>query len=72
MRSFLLTLEDCNLSDLGYRGSKYTWSNKRDLIVLLKERLDRSIASPDWYAHFLNFVVDVLRVSTSDHRLLWL
>ncbi|XP_062167008.1 uncharacterized protein LOC133873303 [Alnus glutinosa] len=72
MRFFLLTLEDCNLSDLGYRGSKYTWSNKRDLTVFVKERLDRSVASPDWYANFPNFVVDVLPVSTLDHRLLWL
>lgn len=68
MTKFWLTLEDCNLGDLGFGGSKYTWSNKRDSTVFVKERLDRVVASPDWCAHFPNSVVDVLPVSTSDHR----
>jgi hypothetical protein len=40
MERFRSTLVDCNLGDLGYCGSKYTWSNKQDSGAFVKERLD--------------------------------
>lgn len=40
MECFWTTLGDCNLGDLGFQGSKYTWSNKRDSVAFVKERLD--------------------------------
>lgn len=41
MQLFRQTMADCDLHDMGYVGSRYTWPNK-----FTKERLDRSFASP--------------------------
>jgi hypothetical protein len=41
MRDFRNTLEACNLQDLGYVGSKFTWCNMRDEDSFTKERLVR-------------------------------
>jgi endonuclease/exonuclease/phosphatase family metal-dependent hydrolase len=68
MRKFRATLEECNLGDPGYQGSKFTWSNKQASDRFVKERLDRAVATPDWCAHFVNAVVEILPASTSDHR----
>jgi hypothetical protein len=72
MSKFRSTMEDCNLGDLGCRGSKFTWSNKRGLAKFIKERLDRVVATSDWCAHFTNLEVEILPASTSDHRPLYL
>jgi hypothetical protein len=40
MAKFWETLIRCDLSDLGYRGSKFTWSNKQESGIFVKERLD--------------------------------
>jgi hypothetical protein len=45
MMQFQLTLEECELSDLGYRGSKFTWTNRRHDGDFIKERLDRAVAN---------------------------
>ncbi|GLT67787.1 hypothetical protein SLA2020_400710 [Shorea laevis] len=36
------------LVDLGFSGNSYTWSNNRDSIHLIQERLDRGLASAQW------------------------
>jgi hypothetical protein len=38
MGNFSSTLDACNLGDLGYKGSKYTWSNKRSSPEFIKAR----------------------------------
>jgi len=68
MQRFSLTPEDYNLNDLGYQGSKYTWSNCREAFDFVKERLDRAIATPRWCATFPNVSVDILLVSNSVHK----
>jgi hypothetical protein len=68
MERFRNTMVDCNLGDLGYRGSKYTWSNKQDSGSFIKERLDRAVATPKWCSLFPNVVIEVLSVSNSDHK----
>jgi len=68
MQRFSASLEDCNLHDLGYRGSKFTWSNGRDSSDFIKERLDRAVATPRWCANFSNVSVETLPVSNSDHK----
>jgi len=70
MEKFWDTLIGCNLGDLGYRGSKYTWWNKRDS-VFVKERLDRAVATLDWCAKFPNSIVEVFPATTSDHSPLY-
>lgn len=37
MRKFRATLDECNLGDLGYQGSKFTWSNKQASDRFVKE-----------------------------------
>jgi len=41
-------------------------------VVLVKERLDRAVASPNWCGFFLDAMVEVLPVSYSNHNPLWL
>lgn len=40
MEDFRATLEECRLSDLRYKGDKYTWYNNREGSDFTKERLD--------------------------------
>jgi len=41
-------LEDCNLSDLGFSGPKYTWCNGKYGDDFSRERLDRAVANVEW------------------------
>ncbi|XP_062152046.1 uncharacterized protein LOC133860461 [Alnus glutinosa] len=68
MERFRSTLEECNMGDLGYKGSKYTWVNNIESAEFIKERLDRAIATPSWCEAFPNAIVKVLPVSNSDHK----
>lgn len=65
-------IQECNLGDLGFKGLKYTWSNKRERGMFVKERLDRGLASPEWCALFRNAGIEVEAISCSDHHPLWL
>jgi hypothetical protein len=67
MAQFRDTLVSCRLGDLGYHGSKYTWSNKQEKKSFVKERLDRATATPSWCAKFLNVTVKSLPVTNLDH-----
>jgi hypothetical protein len=40
-----LTLINCHLSDLGFMGSKFTWTNYRQDGSFIRERLDRAVAN---------------------------
>jgi hypothetical protein len=41
LEAFQQTLEVCELTDLGFYGPKYTWSNCQEGGALIRERLDR-------------------------------
>jgi hypothetical protein len=45
---FREAIEECNLSDLGYVGPKYTWTNYSGGVEFIKERLDRALANQRW------------------------
>jgi len=47
MEEFIKGIHECNLGDLGYVGSKFTWSNKRESGAFVKERLDRVRLIPE-------------------------
>ena len=49
-RSLLLKecLDKCNMVDLGYPGSRFTWTNWRDTHVLIQERINRFFVNTDW------------------------
>ncbi|XP_059431636.1 uncharacterized protein LOC132165159 [Corylus avellana] len=70
MRLFQVALEDCELSDLGFRGPKYTWSNCRDGSEFIKERLDRGVANVAWRELFPDVEVRVEVSTNSDHAVL--
>jgi hypothetical protein len=68
MDFFRNTLEDCYLSDLGFRGPKFTWTGRRTDGVPIRERLDRAVANCQWCGLYRQAVVDVLAACTSDHN----
>lgn len=61
-------LEYCQLSDLGYRGPKYSWKNGRDIENFTNGRLDRAVANQSWCSVFSLAVVNVLVGRSSDHK----
>jgi hypothetical protein len=70
MRNFQDALTTCELSDLGFRGPKYTWSNCQEGQNLIKERLDRGVANSAWCELFPAAEVLVDFSWNSDHALL--
>ncbi|GMI97314.1 hypothetical protein HRI_003400700 [Hibiscus trionum] len=67
MAMFRDTLEDCHLSDLGFRGTWYTWERGRLASTNVRERLDRVVANPSWWQMFPGYLVSHLQHSISDH-----
>ena len=67
MRLYRETMDSCNLRDLGFIGSKFTWFNKRKKQPIF-ERLDRCWASPSWIMEFPNAIANNLPRLTSDHN----
>ncbi|KAF4362005.1 hypothetical protein F8388_020799 [Cannabis sativa] len=53
--------------DIGCIGNFFTWSNKRSLPYLIKERLDRVIGAPEWVINFPKAGVKALSIRASDH-----
>lgn len=53
--------------DLGFKGRKYTWENRHLGTHLIKERLDRALASKEWLHLFSEAQVEHLMMQESDH-----
>jgi hypothetical protein len=60
-------LDVCNLSDLGFSGLKYTWSNRQDAQCNIRVRLDRAVANGALKDLFDGCNVENLIITTSDH-----
>ncbi|XP_026450633.1 uncharacterized protein LOC113350721 [Papaver somniferum] len=56
-----------HLIDLGYKGPAYTWTNGREIKGLIRQRLDRVLANPEWCSCFHNAAVLHLPRIESDH-----
>ncbi|OMO85295.1 reverse transcriptase [Corchorus capsularis] len=66
-RAFLNCLNYCNVTDLGFKGPRFTWSNNRNLSQLIQERIDMAFANPDWRLMFSDAYVSHLPRTHSDH-----
>lgn len=71
MGLFRATLEECCLSDLGFSGPRFTWSNCRGAGQFTEEQLDRATANLEWCERFRHAVVSVLAARSLDHNPLW-
>jgi hypothetical protein len=60
-------LENCDLSNLGYRALNFTWSNCQDVLNFIKEWLDREVANSSWKGLFLDIEIVVEVIAYSDH-----
>lgn len=52
MQMFRDVLDECELMDLGFKGLPFTWSKHYRDGFSVWERLDRGIASHDWFIEF--------------------
>lgn len=64
---FRLALIDCSLSDLGFEGDKFTWTNNREARDTVRCILDRVCANSNWTASYPEFLVEHLKYPGSDH-----
>ncbi|KAL9665314.1 hypothetical protein QQ045_020731 [Rhodiola kirilowii] len=64
---FRKVVHDCDLSDLPFRGSRFTYSNRRRLSEETKCRLDMVLTSPEWRKLFNAAMVYHLTTFHSDH-----
>ncbi|XP_021803305.1 uncharacterized protein LOC110747435, partial [Prunus avium] len=62
LKGFKKWFDENDMIDLGYSGTKYTWSNKR-----IFERLDRAICNTQWRHYFADAFVQHLPRTNSDH-----
>lgn len=68
INAFASCLSDCDLSDLGYIGNKFTWSNRRFTSIFISEILDRDCGNNLWINKFPNTIVRNLPNTTSNHK----
>ncbi|PWA33159.1 hypothetical protein CTI12_AA624890 [Artemisia annua] len=67
LEAFAASCQECNLYDLGSRGTSMTWSNGRRGATNVQKRLDRFFTTPDWSILFpSSWVLNLPRVA-SDH-----
>ncbi|KAK9688730.1 hypothetical protein RND81_09G007000 [Saponaria officinalis] len=67
MDAFRETMDDCALHDLGYKGNIFTWQSGRGMHSIVRERLDRAVASTSWSLLFPNGSVYHFPIYSSDH-----
>jgi hypothetical protein len=60
-------MDEFGMIDLGFSGNSFTWSNHRQGLGLIKERLDRGIANCNWIHYFPSYSVVHLAAHSSDH-----
>lgn len=72
MTQFRDAINRCNLRDLGYKGSAFTWWRRLGNRGWIQERLDRALVSSNWAGMFPHAKLLHIASSTSDHSILLL
>ncbi|CAM8948837.1 unnamed protein product [Rhodiola kirilowii] len=67
MRRFRQAVDDCELSDLGFQGAKFTFTNRRTGEEEMRARLDRALANKEWKLNYPGAIVQHLTTFSSDH-----
>ncbi|KAL0448586.1 UNVERIFIED_CONTAM: putative mitochondrial protein [Sesamum latifolium] len=70
MEDFRRALMQSDLSDLGFRGVKYTWCNRRQTPDTIWARLDRGCGNSRWWERHSGTTVMHKAVPYSDHVML--
>jgi len=71
MTNFQDALDHCQLSDMGFSGPRFTWSNRKTDYMFTKESLDRAVANNQFALRFPQLTVEVLAARSSDHAPLY-
>ena len=71
-QNFRSFVENVRAIDLGFSGSRFTWSNKRCGVANIRERLDRGLCNIEWQSLFPYAMVRHLTAPNSDHNLILL
>ncbi|CAM9000895.1 unnamed protein product [Rhodiola kirilowii] len=72
INNFRQALDDCQLSDLGFIGSPFTYSNRRKGIEEMRGRLDRAVCTWQWRQEHPKGQVHHLDIHVSDHCIIML
>jgi hypothetical protein len=67
MQAFQHTLDACELTDFGFLGPKYTWSNCQEGSALIREKLERGVANIAWRSIYPDAEVAVQATTASNH-----
>ena len=67
LQLFREEIDECSFMDLGFTGTKYTWSRHFENGAPIWERLDRGLANNGWFLQFLGTQVQHISCITSNH-----
>lgn len=67
MLEFREAIRASSLLDMGFKGNKFTWSNRRYGVNFIEERLDRVLCSKNWSTTFQHTPAISLGNWASDH-----
>ncbi|XVF07189.1 hypothetical protein REPUB_Repub06bG0117300 [Reevesia pubescens] len=71
INGFRLMIEDCNLIDLQFQGSRYSWTNNKDE-NLIKARLDRVLVNVELGEKFPKIAILISQQLVQTMALSWL
>lgn len=70
MRDFREALDYCHLQSINTEQHYFTWSNIRNVMTNIHERLDRFITNFDWFSLYPSMKVNNFVVTHFDHNCL--
>ena len=70
MKNFCEAVNQCNLRDIGYTRSNFTWCRRLGNCGWVRERLDRALVSTKWSITFPNVRLHHVAASMLDHCML--